>query len=227
LLAGHHEGCIGWETCGHNQKVIADNANTKGEMARGAIRGGGALLAGLLRCGHCGRKLHAAHSGQGGGAGRYHCRGAQINHGAGRCISFGALRIGRAVAAEVLRALQPSGLEASMQAIERHADEDAAKRGCLQLALEQARYEAGRARRQYDAVDPGNRLVAGELERRRNACLGAVAEAEKALAALEGRVLPALSAQERARLLELGADLGRAWDHSWPGGCRTGRSLRF
>jgi excisionase family DNA binding protein len=213
LLTGHHEGYIAWETYEHNQQVIADNANMKGEMARGALRRGEALLAGLLRCGHCGRKLHVAYSGSGGGVSRYHCRGAQFNHGAGRCIPFGALRVDRAVVAEVLRVLQPFGLEASLQAIDRHADEDAAKRRHLQLALEQARFEARRAQRQYDAVDPENRLVAGELERRWNGHIGVVADIERALAAIEAGTPPMLSERERARLLELGEDVGRAWNH--------------
>jgi hypothetical protein len=43
--------------------LIADNANGKNPMSRGALRRGAALLAGLLRCGHCGRKLHVAYSG--------------------------------------------------------------------------------------------------------------------------------------------------------------------
>ena len=61
----------------------------KSFMSRGSVRRGEALLAGLLRCGHCGRKLHVAYSGENGNAGRYHCRGGQLNHGGAPCISFG------------------------------------------------------------------------------------------------------------------------------------------
>jgi len=213
LLIGHHEGYITWETYEHNQQVIADNANMKGEMARGSLGRGEALLVGLLRCGHCGRKLHVAYGGIGARVSRYHCRGAFINHGVARCISFGALRVDQSVAAEVLRVLQPLGLEASLQAIDRCADEDDAKRRHLQLALEQARFEASRARRQYDTVDPENRLVAAELERRWNGCLGVVAGIEQELAAVAGKPVPALSDSDRARLLDLGADIERAWNH--------------
>jgi hypothetical protein len=66
-----------------NQRLITDNANGKSFMSRGSVRRGEALLAGLLRCGHCGHKLHVAYSGKNGSAGRYHCRGGQINHGGG------------------------------------------------------------------------------------------------------------------------------------------------
>ena len=80
--------------------MIANNATGKGSAtARGAIRRGELLLAGLLRCGHCGRKMYVAYGGK---AGRYHCEGALVNHGTKRCISFGGLRADQAVGAAVL-----------------------------------------------------------------------------------------------------------------------------
>lgn len=194
LIRDHHAPYITWDDYERNQRLIADNSNMKGEMVRGAVRRGEGLLAGLLRCRRCGRKLHVAYSGKGGNTARYHCCGAQLNHGvAGSCLAFGALRIDAAVSAEVARVLQPEGVAA---------------------ALEQARFEAARARRQYDAVDPDNRLVAAELERRWNACLAEVARLEKALRAHDA--VPAVqppSEVERARLLALGADLDRVWNH--------------
>lgn len=66
LIKAHHEGYIDWEIYEHNLRVIADNTNMKGGMARGALRQGEALLAGLLRCGHCGRKLHVGYCGKDG-----------------------------------------------------------------------------------------------------------------------------------------------------------------
>jgi excisionase family DNA binding protein len=214
LITEHHEGYIDWQTYEHNQRVIADNANMKGEMVRGALRRGEALLAGLLRCGHCGRKLHVGYSGSSGEVSRYYCRGAQLNHGAaGKCISFGALRIDQAVGAEVLQLLKPLGIEAALRAIDQQAAEEDAKRGQLALALEQARFEATRAHRQYDAVDPDNRLVAAELERRWNERLGAVSRLEEELAAQGSSPARPLTEQEREALLALGADVERAWNH--------------
>lgn len=214
LITEHHEGYIDWETYAHNQRVIADNANMKGEMARGALRRGETLLAGLLRCGHCGRKLHVAYGGSRGNVGRYHCRGAALNHGAaGRCISLGSLRIDLAVSAEVLRLLAPIGIEAALAAIDQRAVQDDAKRRQVELALEQARFEASRAHRQYDAVDPENRLVAGELERRWNERLGEAARLEDQLCALGGSQVAPVTEQQRNRLLALGTDLDRVWNH--------------
>src|SRR5207237_4865900 len=74
LIIDHHDGYLSWAEFERNQRLIADNATSKGMMARGAIRRGETLLAGLLRCGHCGRKLHVAYGGTSGEAGRYHCK---------------------------------------------------------------------------------------------------------------------------------------------------------
>jgi excisionase family DNA binding protein len=213
LIRDHHESYISWDTYESNQRTLTDNANMYGERVRGSIRRGEALLSGLLRCRHCGGKLHAEYGGHTGIIGRYQCRGELGMQGDGRCLKFGALRVDQAVCAEVLRTLQPVGVEAALRAIEtRVADADDASRQ-VELALEQARYEAALARRQYDAVDPANRLVASELERRWNERLTVVAGLDDRLAALRRNSPPPIGEQERARLLSLGADLERAWNH--------------
>ena len=211
LIQDHHEGYIGWAEFERNQRLISDNANGRSFMSRGSVRRGEALLAGLLRCGHCGRKLHVAYSGTNGSAGRYHCRGGHLNHGGDPCISFGGMRVDRGVGAEVIRRLQPLGISAALDALASEQAESAEKLRQVELALEQARYEASRARRQYDAVDPDNRLVAGELERRWNDRLQAMRALEAERDALAVHPPATLSNAERDRLLSLGADLDRAW----------------
>ena len=193
--------------------MIADNANGKGMMVRGAVRKGEALLTGLLRCGHCGRRLLVSYNGTKGDVGRYNCDATRSNPGADRCISFGALRVDGAVGAEIVRLLQPLGVEAAVHAITECEHQSGENQRQLELALEQARYEAARARRQYDTVDPENRLVAGELERRWNTALAAVRALEEEMEALLRQRPPALSAEERQRLLQMGADLEAAWHH--------------
>lgn len=210
LIFDHHEGYISWAEFEKNQRLITDNANGKSFMSRGSVRRGEALLAGLLRCGHCGRKLHVAYSGANGRSGRYHCRGGQINHGGDRCISFGGMRIDRAVGAEVIERLQPLGIEAALAAADMQRVENTEKRRQVEFALEQARFEAARARRQYDAVDPDNRLVAGELERRWNERLAAVRVLEDECDALA--TATTVSPAQRERLFTLGADLEHAWN---------------
>lgn len=211
LIQDHHEGYIGWTEFERNQRLITDNANGQSFMSRGSIRRGEALLAGLLRCGHCGRKLHVAYSGDEGSSGRYHCRGSQFNHGGDRCISFGGMRIDRTVGAEVIERLKPLGIEAALGAMETRRAENADKHRQVELALEQARYEAARARRQYDAVDPDNRLVAAELEQRWNERLLAVRAIEDERDALAANADATLTQAERDRLLALGADVEGAW----------------
>jgi len=210
LLKDQHEGYISWSEFERNQRVIADNAASNAPAARGAVRSGELLLAGLLRCGHCGRKLYVAYGGK---AGRYHCRGAQTNHGTEQCIAFGSLRSDEAVSAEVLRVLKPLGVEAASKALEAQSEKQAATRRQLDLALGQARFEVAHARRQYDAVDPDNRQVAGELERRWNDALLAMRQIEDDLAALETKRQAPLGEEERQHLMQLGADLEQAWSH--------------
>ena len=212
LILDHHSGYVSWADFERNQLLITDNANGKSFMSRGSVRRGEALLSGLLRCGHCGRKLHVAYSGAEGNVGRYHCRGGHLNHGGDRCISFGAMRVDRAVSAEVIRRLQPLGVQAALDALEEQRVASGDKARQVDLALEQARYEAARAHRQYDAVDPANRLVAADLEQRWNDRLSAVRALEEERSALAAAPQLQLSEAERERLLALGADVELAWN---------------
>ena len=208
LIRDHHEGYISWAEFERNQQLIADNANGKRFMSRGAIRPGEALLPGLLRCARCGKKLRVRY----GQTYRYECAGAFNHLAAARCITFGGMRIDRVLAQEVLDRLQPLGVQAALAAIEARSQQRSEKRGQLELALQQARYEAVRAQRQYDAADPENRLVASELERRWNERLIAVRELEFEIDRLDANSVPALTEADRARLMALGQDLARAWD---------------
>jgi DNA invertase Pin-like site-specific DNA recombinase len=210
LLKDQHEGYITWNEFERNQRVIANNATGKGSAVTGAARRGQLLLAGLLRCGHCGRKLYV---GYGGKAGRYYCQGALVNHGTTRCISFGGLRADNAVGTEVLRVLKPLGIDAAVKALSAQTSEISAAQRQLELALQEAHFAAAHARRQYDAVDPANRLVAGELERRWNEALKVVHRLEGEMAELEAKKPVPLGEEERRHLMRLGADLELAWSH--------------
>ena len=116
------------------------------------------------------------------------------------------------MAPSVLTAIQPAGIEATVKLTECAKVEDDEKRQALELALERARYEEKRARRQFDAVDPENRLVASELEARWNSALARVAEAEARLAAA-GKVAEPLSESQKQQLTTLSEDLMALWNH--------------
>jgi hypothetical protein len=184
----------------------------KGLMVKGAVRRGPSLLPGLLRCGHCGRRLHVSYSGVGGYVPRYSCRGAAVNHGADRCISFGGLRIDQAISREVLRVVTPGAIEAAYALADSAGEERRAVQHAVEFELREARYEAERAQRQYDAVEPEHRLVATTLERRWNTALTRVHELEERIAALtpetERQRFP-----DRATLLRLAEDFPRIWNH--------------
>jgi DNA invertase Pin-like site-specific DNA recombinase len=224
LIKDHHAAYISWDEFEGNLKAIASNATgMSSALTRGAAREGELLLPGLLRCGHCGRKLYVHYGGK---LGRYHCSGARLNHGTERCISVSGLSIDAAVAHEVLRVLKPLGIEAAVKAIETQSSETTASERQQELCLQQARYEATHARRQYDAVDPANRLVAGELERRWNEALQAVARIEAEIAAMAARRPPPLGEHERGQLMALGTDLERAWSHPAASAATRKRILR-
>jgi excisionase family DNA binding protein len=210
LILNHHEGYIDWDVYESNQKVIADNDNARSGAVRGAIRNGEALLAGLLRCGHCGAKLLTQYPRR--QVIRYQCSGYIQNRDQVSCVMFGGLRADRLVSEQLLQCLAPLGLGAAMEAIEvlQGASDDRVQQ--KHLALERARYEVTHARRQYDAVDPENRLVTSELERRWNQALTTESQLEAELILLqEARERPLSEAQKR-ELLEFARDLPRLWD---------------
>jgi excisionase family DNA binding protein len=214
LLKDRHEGYISWATFEQHQRIIMHNNTSRGGAVRGAIRRGEALLAGLLRCGHCGRRLQVRYAGVGGSVIRYQCRTALFRDGPGNdCISFGALRVETAVVEELLRVLKPDGLRAALEAAQTLASERDEKHHQLMLALAQAEFEAGRAKRQYDAVDPENRLVAAELERRWNERLADQQRIEERIAVVDNERDVRLTEADRERLMALGDDLEQAWTH--------------
>lgn len=207
-MKDHHEGYISWDEYEKNQKTIKDNANMKGAMVRGAVKKGQALLGGLLRCARCGRKMLAHYAGK--GHPRYQCKGALQNHGALRCIGFGALRVDEKIEEIVFEAISPLGIEASLQAMQSVEVERDELREHRVLALKQAKYEAQRIERQYTTIEPENRLVAMEVEKRWEQALQNVAQCETQLASLPAPQ-PQPNQEDKSFLLALGEHLDKLW----------------
>ena len=209
LIRDSHEGYIDWDEYERNLGLIAANEPT----FKGAVRNGGALLTGLLRCGHCTHKLQVAHSGNS-RVGRYLCQGRRAQIEGTTCISFGAGDVDEAVAAAVLRAVQPLGVEAALHAVEDRGKDASERTRLAELALEDARFKADQARARFEAVDPRNRNVIGNLSRAWEERLELVGERECQLAAARSQLQhQELTSGERAAYLALGADLERAWNH--------------
>jgi hypothetical protein len=116
-----------------------------------------------------------------------------------------------AVVEAFLEAVSPLSLAVSLQVLEQVEQDRAAQRRQQELQLEQARYEARLAQRQYDAVDPEHRLVASELERRWNEKLERVARLEQAYGPTPSAANEALTVTERAAIQKLAQDLGTLW----------------
>ncbi len=210
LILDHHESYIDWDTYQSNQTMIANNDNARGTAVRGSVKQGEALLAGLLRCGHCGAKLLAQYPRP--GVIRYQCSGYLLNRDHACCVMFGGLRADLLVSEQLLQCLTPLSSEAAIEAIESLQGASDERIQQKALALEHERYEVIRARRQYDAVDPANRLVAAELERRWNQALTTEAQLEAELASLQqGRARPLTDAQKR-ELLAFARDLPGLWN---------------
>ena len=176
LIPDHHEGYISWSQFEQIQKMVTDNC--WGTDRPGAAKRGAALLAGIMRCRRCGRKLTVDYTGASGRFLRYVCARGQRDCGEQKCISFGGVPVDDQIAQEILCVVQPAAIEAAVRAGEAVMEQRDATVEALQRDLEAARYAAQRAQKQYDATDPENRLVADELERRWNTALERVRDVE-------------------------------------------------
>ena len=212
LIPHAHEGYVDWERFERIQGAIHGNSR-RASRHHGAARDGRALLAGLLRCRRCAAKLTVHYTGNRGDVARYTCQRAWLDKGQPRCISFGGERVDAAVAAEVLRVVQPAAVEAAILAYRDEEKKRDEVRGALERDLEAAHYAAQRAQRQYDAADPENRLVADELERRWNQALERVREIEQRIGQHSGvpKEEPAPTLEEFATLAER---LEELWQHA-------------
>ncbi len=213
-LRDHHAGYITWEQFEEHLQVLRDN-NVKGDSDEsvGPVRAGQGLLAGLLRCGRCGRKLHVRYWGKRGTAARYLCEGA-FGGGGEYCQGFGGRLVDASFGQELLAVLSPLGLRASLAAADRVSAREQDQRHALVRKLEQSEYEVQRACDQHNEVDPRHRLVAAELERRWNAKLEERDALRAALAEIDGAA-QVLGARERERILALGARFREVWQSEY------------
>ena len=210
FIPAHHVGYIDWATYEENQRMIRGNSvNWQADESMSAIRAGQGLLVGLLRCGHCGRKLHVRYWGGRGTNARYLCKG-DYDDGGQYCIGFGGASVDRRLSQELLKVISHLGVDASLRAIEELSAGDAAQRAALSSKLEQLEYEAKKAFEQYDAVDARNRLAAAELERRWNEKLEEIGPVKERLASLNEQ-RHSLSVEEEARIRQMGEDFAELW----------------
>jgi len=208
LKRDHHEGYISWEEYKRNERQIASNCKSRGP---GPAREGWSLLQGLVLCGHCGRQMQVCYGSRYRTL-RYECTNYRRQTGGPICQGIGATRLEREVKGLLLEALSPLGVEAMVAAAAAHAKVSEAERERWQQRVERSTYEVDLARRQYEAVDPANRLVASELERRWEQALVELGRTKtEAETHLQGLEKP-LTDGERQRLREYAQDLQQLWD---------------
>jgi len=207
LMPNAHEGYVSWEKAEAIRTMVSSNVPTS--RHHGAPKHGDALLAGIIRCRRCGRKLTLRYTGAKHGIPRYSCSRAWMDNGEPHCIAFGGLRVDDAIEEALLGVVGPGAITAAVAAESQAAQRRDQVREALLRDLEAARYAADRAFRQYDAADPTNRLVTGELEARWNKSLARVAEVEGKIAVHSAaRPMPVI---DPAALTTLAADLKTVW----------------
>lgn len=210
-LHGAYPAYLAWEEFVANQARLRDNQSRYNEARRGIARQGQALLQGIARCGRCGGPMTLHYSGPRGDWPVYKCRYTQAEYGGKACQEVRALAVDAAVEELVLAALAPDQLALALGALDELAIEAQTLQRQWQLRLERARYEAQRAERQYQAVEPEHRLVARSLEQRWEAALYAAEQLEHEYQAWCGEQALPITAEDRHAILALGQDLPALW----------------
>jgi len=213
IIHDHHPAYISWDQYLKTQKQIEKNTSPPKSQTSQVAREGSALLQGLARCGNCGRSMHVTYHGQGKKSYPYYiCNMAYRNFSDHYCQSIGGRRIDQAVSDAFLDAISPASLNIQLKALQQiHHQQDMALEQ-LQLQSERSQYEADRAFRQYDAVEPENRLVARNLERQWNNALKRVEELKARIIERKKIFQDRLSKIEEEQVQRLAHNLPAIWN---------------
>ncbi len=208
VVAGVYPSYLSEEQYARNREQLRANMYNFIHRQPGAPREGTALLQGLVLCGRCGRRMQVQYSKQGP---RYVCRDASVRYADSTCQSFGQRYLDEAVCSCFFEAIKPAQLDTLLAALETLEQERFSREAGWQLRLERARYSVRLAERQYDAVDPENRLVAAQLEKRWNTALETLSKREQEYAVAQKTALQPLSEEEREAVRRLTLDVPTVW----------------
>jgi DNA invertase Pin-like site-specific DNA recombinase len=165
IVEGVYPAYITWEEYLANRRrltALSDDFKELVKRSPSEAREGAALLSKLARCGVCGAKMKICYN----PVGRYFCDAQASNYSGPYCPSLHAKSVDAGVVEAFFEALNPSQIDALEDVLTKQGEEAKQTSIHLQRRVERARYEAERAETQYNSVDPRNRLVADELERR-------------------------------------------------------------
>lgn len=199
-----------------NQKRLVNNVARRADERPGVPRKGSALLQGVAVCGRCGRRMALHYSGPHADYPVYHCSADQKRTGRPRCQEVRALQVDAEVERVLLASLAPDQIALAAAAVGQIEAETRLLGRQWDLRRERARYETDRARRQYDAVEPENRLVARSLERALEDRLRQAEEVEQAFERWRCEQPGPFGPSERAEVLALAGDLPRVWKTAAP-----------
>lgn len=211
LLKDRLPAYITWERYEANLEKLAENQARAARL--GAPREGVSLLGGLLTCGKCGCRMIVGYQGKGTSL-RYTCMRRKVDYGEPLCQSLAGGRLDALVSEQVLAALEPASLELSLQAAEDIEKQRARLHRHWTQQLQRVRYDAERAARQYQVVEPENRLVARELESQWEQALVKRRQTEEEYARFELEQPGRLSEDEVQTIRSLSADIPALWKAS-------------
>jgi hypothetical protein len=197
---------ITWEQYAKNQQIIAENDTTC--RSPGPPREGMSLLSGMIVCGRCGYHMNVRYNGR---KPYYYCLGGYSRGTGTTCQSIAGLALDNTVAEQVMKVLQPASLELSLRAAGNVEQERRDLHQHWRQRMERAEYDVNRARRQYDAVEPENRLVARELERQWETALLEKRKLDEQYHRFQSEQPDRLSADQRTAIRSLAADIPALW----------------
>jgi DNA invertase Pin-like site-specific DNA recombinase len=211
FLPDHCPAYLTWDQ--YERNLARLQVNRARADAMGAVRDGPALLAGLVVCAHCRARLvvHYTQSHRHPAPHTYECTRLRGNYGGPFCQHVPGPCLDTFVGEQVLAALEPAALELSLAAAEQVEQERATLLAHWQQRRERAAYEVERAARQYQAVEPENRLVVRSLERAREAKLEAQQQLEEEYHRFLQQQPRGLSDAERTAIRRLAADIPALW----------------
>jgi hypothetical protein len=174
-----------------------------------AARGGQSLLSGLVFCGRCGQKMRSNYHANNQPF-YYLCNVRYVAHAEPPCQSLAGKPLEELITGEVLQAIKPAGLELSIQVADLRCERQQLDRH-WQVRLERARLEADRAARQYHEVEPEDRLVVRELERRWEKAMQDQGELQEQYDRFLAASPRELTAEDLQKITALAADVPGLW----------------
>ncbi len=220
LVKDVYPAYITWDEHERIQRKIAENRQKMDEQftRKGGVRHGAALLAGLVRCARCGHAMVTVYKGT---RFQYRCNRTRSEYGKPSCQFLSGRRIDAAVVEEFFQAIAPSHIDALEEVSTKQRAHHREQIRHLKQEVKRLEYAAARTERQYNLVDPENRLIAATLEKKWEQALLNLETGKSQLSETEATTPQAIAVPVELR--ESFADIGGRLPELWPRLSREGR----